>query len=206
MTALLSLIPSATPKVFRNGFEAYKLYTAVNLHITSNYDGVKYSFKKPVAKKWNEYSFPEKFAFDRIAKNVKPAEWVMFFGRNCINANWVREFMGDIGETRLNQTRGFLENPHKQFEAMFSSYLIMLHNRQMKYTESLKGQTPLILQEFEQNRVSAEFVVLINALTPFLEHTDSLIYKDVAYRLFKYSKLFAVNKVLLKDVVKSACS
>lgn len=206
MSALLNLIPSATPKVFRNGFEAYKLYTAVSLHITSNYDGIKYSFRKPVAKKWNEHSFPEKYAFDRIAKHIHPTEWILYFGKNCINANWVREFMGDEGEARLNQARGFLENPKKQFEAMFNSYLIMLHNRQIKYSESLKGETPLILQEFEQGRVSAEFVVLIDALTPFLETTDSLIYKDVAYRLFKYSKLFAVDKVLLKDVVKSACS
>lgn len=206
MSALLSLHPAATQKAFRNGFEAFKLYSAVSLHITSNYDGVKYGFKKPVAKKWNEHSYPEKFAFDRIARNVKPEDWGLYFGRNCINANWVRDFIGDEGEARLNRSRGFVENSQKQFEAMFSSYLILLHNRRIRYTESLKGQTPFILQEFDAGRLPAEFLVLLDRYTPFLENAESMIYKDLAFRLFKYSKMFAVNQVLLKDVIKSACS
>ena len=206
MTALLSLKPTATPKVFRNGFEAYKLYTAVNLHITSKYDGVKYSFKKPVAAKHSEYSFPEKHAFDRIAKNVVPSEWVLYFGRNSIHGKWVRDFIGDTGESRLLQSRGFLENPKKQFEAMFNSYLILLYNSRIKFSESLRGQTPFILKEFEAGRLPAEFIVLIDSIVPFLENAESFIYKDLAFRLYKYGTLFAVNKVLLKDVIKSASS
>ena len=206
MTALLSLKPTATPKVFRNGFEAYKLYSAVNLHITSNYDGVKYSFKKPVAKKWNEYSFPEKHAFDRIARNYKPEDWVLLYGRNCINSNWIRDFLGEVGESRLLQAKGFLDNPKKQFESMFNSYLISLYNRHIKFSDSLRGQTPFILSEFEQGRLTAEFLVLIDSVVPFLKDAESFIYKDIAFRLYKYGRLFAVNEVLLKDVIKSACS
>lgn len=206
MTALLSLKPTAMPKVFRNGFEAYKLYTAVSLHITSKYDGVKYSFKKPAPKKWDEFNYPEKFAFDRIARNYKPEDWVLFYGRNAIHSNWVRDFLGDVGESRLLQSKGFLDNPKNQFEPMFSSYLIALYNKHIKFSSSLKGETPFILSEFEQGRLSAEFLILVDAIVPFLKDAESFIYKDTAFRLHKYSKLFTVNEVLLKDVIKSASS
>ena len=89
---------------------------------------------------------------------------------------------------------------------MFSSYLIALYNKHIKFSSSLKGETPFILSEFEQNRVSAEFVVLVDSIVPFLKDAESFIYKETAFRLHKYSKLFTVNEVLLKDVIKSASS
>ena len=206
MTALLRMKPTAMPKVFRNGFEAYKLYSAVSMHIRTKYDGVKYNFKKPVGKNYDEHHYPEKHAFDRIARNHPSQDWVLFFGRNCIHSNWVRDFLGDTGESRLLQAKGFLDNPKNQFESMFSSYLISLYNKRIKFSESLKGQSPFILNEFEQGRLTAEFVILIDAIVPFLKDAESLIYKDTAFRLHKYSTLFTVNEVLLKDVIKSASS
>jgi hypothetical protein len=176
------------------------------MHITSSYDGIKYNFKKPAPKKWNEHSYPEKHAFDRIARNHHPNDWVLFYARNSIHTNWVRDFLGDTGDSRLLVVKGFLDNPKKQFETMFSSYLIALYNKHIKFSESLRGQTPFILSEFEQGRVTAEFIVLIDSIVPFLKDAESFIYKDVAFRLHKYSMLFAVDKVLLKDVIKSASS
>lgn len=206
MTVLLKLRQIANPKTYRNGFEAFKIYSAVKRHITTSYNGVKYDFKLRVSPKHTPESFPEKYIFDKIARNYKPSEWGLLFARNAIHTEWVRDFAGDEGQARFNQSSGFLENSFKRFESEFNSYLISCHNRKTKFSESLRGETPLIFVELEQGRVSLEFLVLIDAVAPFLKTCDSFLYKDYAKKISKYAELFCIDKKLLSDAIKSQCS
>lgn len=206
MIELLKIKPLAIPKCFRNGFEAYKLYSGVSAHIKGNFDGIKYRFKKPVAKKFTPESFPEKYLFDKFAKNVAISDWALYFGRNSIKSNWVRDFLGDDGENEFLAARGFVEAARQKFEGLFNSYLILLYNRKIKFSESLTGEAPLILVECSAGNLPPEFLILIDAVIPFLEKTDSFIYKELAHKLARYSNLFDINRPLLSDVIKSACS
>lgn len=203
---MIELKPALIPTGYRNGFEAYKLYSAISLHIQSDYDGVKYRWKKKIPAKHTPESFPDKYLFDKISRKYQQADWPLLFGRNCINTGWIREVLGDEGESRFLASRGFLENAQNKFESLFRSYLFSLHNNRIKFGDSLTGQTPFIMNQVQQKVYPIEFLILVDAITPFLATTNSIVYGGIAKRISKYGMMFHIDQKLLKDVVKSSCS
>lgn len=203
MTGLLSLNRQVIPKAYRHGFDSFKLYSAMKLHVQGSYDGTKYCFKKPVAAKYNHDSFPDQFVFNRIAKEYTIEEQMIFFGRNLIDHGYVRDFSGDTGSKNFLEAKGFIEQSSTVFKDMFNSYLLLLHKRGIKFSESLTGQSPFIAKGFELGRVPAEFLLCLDAAFPFLEKSESLIYQDLFKKVSKYGRLFIINTQLTKEVIRS---
>jgi hypothetical protein len=203
----MQIDPDSIPTGYRSGFEAYKLYVAVSSHITQpKFDASKYRWKRKINQAHGPDSFPDKYTFDKIAKRYPREEWSLLFGRASINSGWVRDILSDDAEQRYLESRGFIENAENKFEILFRSYLISLHNRGMKFADSLTGQTPWIFNQVQQKVYPIEFCVLVDLIHPFLATTDSIVYGGIAQKLTKYSKLFCIDKKILSNVVKSACS
>jgi hypothetical protein len=207
MSSLIQIDPDSIPTGYRNGFEAYKLYVAVSSHITqAKYDASKYRWKRKINAAHSPDAFPDKYTFDKIAKRYPREDWSLLFARVCINSGWVRDILSDDAEQRYLESRGFLENAENKFVNLFRSYLLSLHNKGMKFTDSLTGQTPWVFTQLQQKVYPIEFVVLLDAVSPFLANNNSIVYGGISQKIHKYSKLFCIDKKILSHVVKSACS
>lgn len=203
---MIQLNPSLIPTGYRHGFEAYKLFSAVSNHIDGKFDGVKYRWKKKIPAQYSYESYPEKYLFEKIARNHPMEDWLLLFARNCINSGWARDVLTDDAVGRFLQARGFIENAEKRFENLFKSYLISCHNGRIKYADSLKGQVPFILLQAQQKVVPIEFLVLVDSATPFLSEINSLMYSGIAKRIQRYQMIFDIDTKLLRNAIKSACS
>lgn len=207
MSSLIQLDPTSIPTGYRNGFEAYRLYKAISLHLTrKTYDASKYRWRGFVPDHLTPDSYPDKFTFERIAKRYTREEWPLLFGRTGLNSGWIRDVLNDESEAKFLEARGFIENAENKFENLFRSYLLSLHNKGMKFTDSLTGQTPWIFTQLQQKVYPIEFAVLLDAVSPFLADHTFIVYGGISQKIHKYSKLFCIDKKILSNVVKSACS
>lgn len=207
MSSLIHLDPTSIPTGYRNGFEAFRLYRAISTHLTTQkYDASKYKWRGFVNKDYTPDSFPDKFIFERIAKRYTREEWPLLFGRIGLNTGWIRDILNDESEARFLEARGFIEDAENKFSNLFRSYLLSLHNKGMKFTDSLTGQTPWIFNQLQQKVYPIEFAVLLDAVSPFLHRQNSIVYGGISWKIHKYSMLFCIDKKILSNVVKSACS
>ena len=203
MSGIITLNTSNIPRMYRHGFDTYKLYSAMNLHIRGSYDGTKYQFRKKVPVKWNHDNFPDKYIFNRIARDYSFEQQMVFFGRNLIDWNYIRDFGGDSGSRAFLESMGVIENSENRFRDLFNSYLIVLYNKQITFSESLKGQLPLIARGYSIGKVPVEFLLCLDSISPFLENAECLVYQDSFKRIWKYGKLFAINKSRIKEIISS---
>ena len=203
MTGLLRLNSQVIPKAYRHGFDSFKLYSAMKLHIHGGYDGTKYKFKKSVAAKYNHDNFPDQYLFNRVARDYTIEQQMIFFGRNLIDHGYIRDFSGDTGVNNFLVSSGFIEQSEVRFKDAFGSYLLLLHKRGIKFSESLNGLDPFIGKGIEKGQVPIEFLICLDAIAPFLENNESLLYKDKFRRIWKYSKILNINTQLAKEVVRS---
>ena len=188
-----------------NGYETYKIYQALKLHFTTDYDAVKYNFKTAVKVDTFEKR-RDRYFFEKLSRNYNREELIQYFAANLIhNTNmWIGEF----NENRLNE---YISRKEKL------TYLVTEDMKKMAdkgYTfDDLcslfdnKTWNPLI-EALRSDEIHIETVAVIDILVNFLnrvksEISDPLdINKQMIDLVLKY-KLIMLQSPLPREKLKN---
>ena len=156
-------------------YDAYKIYHALKLHFTSNYDYSKYHGKTKVSVdsflKRNDRPF-----FGKVARTYKDDTKDFFISNFIVNPKgWVGNFNDEnyVNWKKRNQALKY----------NFKNELVELFHKVESFDEifQTEGQHPMLLKQFMSKRISIETVCILERLIGFCKTWDKKIDEDIVW-------------------------
>jgi len=179
-------------------FESYKLYNALKLHFESDsYDALKYNFKTSV-KPTSFFKRKDKYFFAKLAKTYE-RDLREFYVANFKNdVKYVGDMLNEGGERYYRDHKKVMESLSYQFENDINK----LHDMDVEFDSLLiaeENNHPLIIRLWMQGDILLETVVILDAITGFIERenkkiTDTIIWPDIYRKITKYKPFVKFNK------------
>ena len=179
-------------------FESYKLYNALKLHFESDsYDALKYNFKTSV-KATSFFKRKDKFFFAKLAKTYEK-DLKEFYVANFKNdVKYVGDMLNEGGERYYRDHKKVMESLSYQFENDINK----LHEMDVEFDSLLEVEEnnhPLIVRLWMQDEILLETVVILDALTGFVERenkkiSDTIIWPDIYRKIMKYKPFVKFNR------------
>jgi|TARA_R110001592_G_scaffold38694_4_gene127578 hypothetical protein len=186
-------------------YDAYKVYHALKLHFTSNYDYKKYNGKANVSVD-SFLKRKDRPFFGRVARKYKDDTKDFFISNFIVNPKgWVGNFND---ENYLNWKKR-----NQSLKYNYKTELAELFNRVETFDEifASSGQHPLLLKQFMSKKTSMETVAILESLLGFCSRFDKQIKETIVWpdrkKLIKnYSNLLTndVNeyKIITMQLIK----
>ena len=156
-------------------YDAYKIYHALKLHFTSNYDYSKYHGKTKVSVdsflKRNDRPF-----FGKVARTYKDDTKDFFISNFIVNPKgWVGNFND---ENYLNWKKR-----NQSLKYNYKSELTELFNKVETFDDifASEGQHPLLLKQFMSKKTSMETVAILESLLGFCSRFDKQIQETIVW-------------------------
>lgn len=180
-------------------FEAYRMFTAVKLHFSSDsYDFFKYHGKVRV----DEDKFEtrrDKYQYYKLTKRVDPLLLTvvnLFYNSNL----WVGDLFTVESEKRYRDHKAVLQSIDYTVKTQMQEYASL--------SEALNvssGNYPLLLQHYREGTVSPETLIIVNRINngKVFEYwsdviDDPVVWPDLCHRLLKYEP-FLGKDILNKE-------
>lgn len=158
-------------------YEAFKLYTAVKLHFTSNYDVFKYNGRVNCPHAAFARRNDRKI-FARIAERFNtPKEAVEYYVANFAYGNKNFIYSGDESEEKYKLWQKRKENRTYEFSKQMNFLLQYLEDNHMTYDQvfNIDSGTPELLRLFVSGDLHLETLVIIDEYENFLPSWEPLI-------------------------------
>ena len=186
------------------GYEAYKLYLALQRHFSTNYDFFKYNGK--VNTSTEAYSKRnDMFSFEKLAKIVVKDELIDFFVCHFLENPkcWIR----NMSKGNLEQYRAKITN----FPTQFREDLQTISNYDLPELMKCENDIPEIHKLAINGKISIETLIAIDKFFPFIDkHQENckvpFVFPDHITKLIKYRPFFIASvtnfhKDIMKDVL-----
>ena len=179
-------------------FESYKLYNALKLHFESDsYDALKYNFKTSV-KATSFFKRKDKFFFAKLAKTYEKDLKEFYIANFKNDVKYVGDMLNEGGERYYRDHKKVMESLSYQFENDINK----LHEMDVEFDSLLEAEEnnhPLIVRLWMQDEILLETVVILDALTGFVERenkkiSDTIIWPDIYRKIMKYKPFVKFNK------------
>lgn len=186
-------------------YDAYKIYHALKLHFTSDYDYNKYNGKANVSVdsflKRNDRPF-----FGRVSRKYKDDTKDFFISNFIVNPKgWVGNFND---ENYLNWKKR-----NQSLKYNYKSELVELFHKVEAFDEIFHsdGQHPLLLKQLMSKKTSIETVAILESLLGFCKRFDkqiqeTIVWPDRKKLIINYSNLLTndVNeyRVITMQLIK----
>ena len=173
-------------------YDAYKIYHALKLHFTSDYDYNKYNGKANVSVdsflKRNDRPF-----FGRVSRKYKDDTKDFFISNIIVNPKgWVGNFND---ENYLNWKKR-----HQSLKYNYNSELVELFHKVSTFDEIFHNgsQHPLLLKQFMAKKLSMETVAILESLLGFCDRFDKQIEENIVWPdrkklILNYSNLLTID-------------
>ena len=173
-------------------YDAYKIYHALKLHFTSDYDYNKYNGKANVSVdsflKRNDRPF-----FGRVSRKYKDDTKDFFISNFIVNPKgWVGNFND---ENYLNWKKR-----NQSLKYNYKSELVELFHRVSTFDEIFHNgsQHPLLLKQFMAKKLSIETVAILESLLGFCDRFDKQIEENIVWPdrkklILNYSNLLTID-------------
>ena len=176
-------------------FEAYRMFTAVKLHFTSDsYDFFKYHGSVKI----DETKFEvrkDKYQYYKLTKRVDPLllTVVTIFNDSKV---WVGDLFTTDAEKYYRTRKSVIESMEYTFKTEMGNY-----DSLEDALNVVNGDYPKLLEDYRQGRVSPETLIVVNRINAgkvFDYWSDSLsdpvVWPDLCHRLLKYEPFIGKNK------------
>ena len=173
-------------------YDAYKIYHALKLHFTSNYDYTKYNGKANASVdsflKRNDRPF-----FGKVARKYKDDTKAFFISNFIVNPKgWV----GNLNEENyLNWKKR-----NQSLKYNYKSELVELFHKVESFDEIFQGngQHPLLLKQLMSKRISLETVSILESILGFCrgfdkEIEETIVWPDRKKLIKNYSNLLTID-------------
>ena len=173
-------------------YDAYKIYHALKLHFTSDYDYNKYNGKANVSVdsflKRNDRPF-----FGRVSRKYKDDTKDFFISNFIVNPKgWVGNFND---ENYLNWKKR-----NQSLKYNYKSALVELFHKVSTFDEIFHNgsQHPLLLKQFMAKKLSIETVAILESLLGFCDRFDKQIEENIVWPdrkklILNYSNLLTID-------------
>jgi len=173
-------------------YDAYKIYHALKLHFTSDYDYNKYNGKANVSVdsflKRNDRPF-----FGRVSRKYKDDTKDFFISNFIVNPKgWVGNFNE---ENYLNWKKR-----NQSLKYNYKSELVELFHKVESFDEIFQGngQHPLLLKQLMSKRISLETVSILESILGFCrgfdkEIEETIVWPDRKKLIKNYSNLLTID-------------
>lgn len=173
-------------------YDAYKIYHALKLHFTSDYDYNKYNGKANVSVdsflKRNDRPF-----FGRVSRKYKDDTKDFFISNFIVNPKgWVGNFND---ENYLNWKKR-----NQSLKYNYKSELVELFHKVSTFDEIFHNgsQHPLLLKQFMAKKLSIETVAILESLLGFCDKFDKQIEENIVWPdrkklILNYSNLLTID-------------
>lgn len=187
-------------------FESYKLYNALKLHFESDsYDALKYNFKTSV-KPTSFFKRKDKYFFAKLAKTYEKDLREFYVANFKNDVKYVGDMLNEGGERYYRDHKKVMESLSYQFENDINK----LNDMDVEFDSLLMAEEnnhPLIIRLWMQGDILLETVVILDAITGFIERenkkiTDTIIWPDIYRKITKYKPFVKFNKDKCIDLLK----
>tara|TARA_B100002019_G_scaffold245234_1_gene222529 strand:- start:561 stop:1154 length:594 start_codon:yes stop_codon:yes gene_type:complete len=187
-------------------FESYKLYNALKLHFESDsYDALKYNFKTSV-KAQSFFKRKDKYFFAKLAKTYERDLKEFYIANFKNDVKYVGDMLNEGGERYYRDHKKVMESLSYQFENDINK----LRDMNVEFDSLLEAEEnnhPLIVRLWMQDEILLETVVILDALTGFVERenkkiTDTIIWPDIYRKIMKYKPFVKFNKDKCVNLLK----
>lgn len=189
------------------GYEAFAMYQALKLHFTGNYDYVKYNGKTNANK--DQFMLrKDKYSFYKLSRKYKREELFGFYVANLLKNPkiWVGELVTDDA----NSEYLLWLKVQQSLTYIFEQNLNHLFDKVDKPDELLTvvdGQYPLLYNEYLQDSIYLETVVILNDILNFLpmwskKVEDDIVFPDFVRKCNKYKPFLNYDKAKFKNLLK----
>jgi len=189
-------------------FESYKLYNALKLHFESDsYDALKYNYKTSI-KPTSFFKRKDKYFFAKLAKTYEKDLKEFYIANFKNDVKYVGDMLNEGGERYYREHKKIMESLSYKFETdinKMSDMDVTLDS----LLEAEEGQHPLIIRLWMQEEIVLETVIILDAITGFVERenkkiSDTIIWPDIYRKIIKYKPFVKFNKDKSIDLLKKA--
>ena len=184
-----------------DGYSAFKLHHAINLHFNGTYDCFKYNFKTNITEK-TYWKRPDKFQLTKIGKRFKSKDdIILYFAAHQIAGN---KFRGDMIRD---------ENTYTQFLKRIDSISYLFKNELEGISDNgfdtlleIEETYPKIIHYYLEDMVSLETVCIVNRLTGFIEKanlkiSETILWPDLYKKISKFQSFLKVDDSKMRKII-----
>ena len=198
------------------GFDVFKVYLAVKLHFTSNYNYFDYDGK--VNCKLETFTKRnDRYFFHKLSKKYGKDEILDFFVSNfCENdKKWVGNLLQNDGrETYLNYKK-VKDNFNYHFRNDFTNIVNDFSSKRISFDDGLRcsgGQHPRLLRLLIQRRTSFQSIIVLDQILSFVKNwnkeiKERVVWPKIALTMARLKPFINYNmtecKLIIKEVIKN---
>jgi len=188
-----------------DGFNAYKMYLAMRLHFTTDYDYLKYNGQTKASKD-SFLKRSDKFFFKKLEKTFKKQEMLYFFVANFIDHDdiWVGNLVSNASEQVYTDWKKRIQSLSYNFRndcEYLADYEFDSLFAVSEYSH------PLLLRKYLQKEISPETMIIIDSVIPYIKVwtkkiDEDIIWPTVRNKLLKYKPFVSVDKDKYKSIMR----
>lgn len=189
------------------GYEAFTLYHALKLHFSGNYDYVKYNGKTNVTKEQFMVR-KDKFSFYKLSRKYKREELFGFYVANLLKNPkiWAGELVMEDADSEYKLWLKVQQSLTYIFEQDMN-HLFDKVNKPDDLLVVVDGQYPMLYNEYLQDSIYLETVVILNDILNFLpmwskKVEDDIVFPEFVTKCNKYKPFLNYDKVKFKNLLK----
>lgn len=189
------------------GYEAFRLFHALKLHFTTNYDFVKYHGKIKLSKDTFEKR-ADRFHYYRLSRKYRSEELFRFLLANFLKKDNV--WIGELFQDDAVQCHKKWEQLTQSLSYIFSNEIETAFNKVENLEDLLiviDGQYPLLYNLYLRNEVSMETVIILNDILGFFPMWSKKVVDDILFPKFifvceKYKPFLSYDLNKMRNIVK----
>lgn len=202
-----------------DGYEVFRLYEAVKLHFTSNYDFFKY-YGKIKANKTSFLGRKDKIFFDILAKKFSDGQALQDFlvANFVVNEKiWIRELLDPECMKEYSRFKGRLESLTYRFKSDVENLFQYCADNNLSPNDlfKVKDGEALLWKLYRRNECSKETMILLDWILKFMDTwdeklSDTILWPKTHKHMVKY-RAFILQvcpdvsgmKKILREAVKN---
>ena len=175
-----------------NGFEAYRIYNALRLHFTTDFNAVKYNFKTNVSPSSFEMK-KEKYFFEKLARTYSNMnDLVGFYTSNFIQEN---SWPNDMKDSVYGVWEGRLQSISYLLSEDCKTIADQAENHNWNFTDLFKARNTFLYDLYHSDIIEIETLCLFEMMLKkrwlnLHSSQDPLgLYETLSSRVYKYRLL-----------------
>jgi hypothetical protein len=184
-----------------DGYSAFKLHHAINLHFNGTYDCFKYNFKTNITEK-TYWKRPDKFQLTKIGKRFKSKDdIILYFAAHQVAGN---KYSGDMLRDEETYTQ-FLKRIDS-ISYLFKNELEGISDNGFDTLLEIEETYPKIIHLYLEGMVSLETVCIVNRLTGFIEKanlkiSETILWPDLYKKISKFQSFLKVDDSKMRKII-----
>lgn len=184
--------------------EVYRIYVAIKLHFTSDYDALKYNFRVSASDE-SFFRRRDRYFFEKIAKRYPARNDVIYFflAQFLAEVDWVGDMANDDGYDRYLELVGRLS----RVDYVFADDMRKLFRGASNFDDLFLGSEnayPKIVEMLSSQVISDESFCLANRtinFVPKIHQQEPLIWPALKSKMLSYQPFVPFNRAKCMNVL-----